>query len=154
MLNILLLSIFLSVFVIRLPENEKLTCGGKEGQLQLIGQSPAAIDDEVCDEILNCLRANMILKCCHNMSSSEKKVQYFLKKGIFTFSCIYDPVYSRENDRIVTREKGATKIVRRKDKVEDIISFFCNAFKGEGARKLFARIRRHYTGISIKRIQK
>ena len=72
MLNILLLSIFQSVFVIRLPENEKLTGGGKEGQLQLIGQSP--IDDEVCDEILNCLRANMILKCRHNMSSSEKKV--------------------------------------------------------------------------------
>ena len=62
MLNILLLSIFRSVFVIPLPENEKLTCDEKEGQLQLIGQSPAAIDDEVYDEILNCLHAKMILK--------------------------------------------------------------------------------------------
>ena len=106
------------------------------------------------DEILNCLRANMILKCRHNMSCSEKKVYYFLKKGIFTFSCIYDPVYSRETDGIVTSEKGATKIVPRRDEVDDIISFFYNAFKGEGARKLFPRIRRHYTGISIKRIQK
>ena len=61
--------------------------------MQLIGQSPAAIDDEVYDEILNCLRANVILKCYHNISSSEKKVYYFLKKGIFTFSRIYDPVY-------------------------------------------------------------
>ena len=42
----------------------------------------------------------------------------------------------------------------RKDDVDDIISFFYNAFKGEGARKLFPRIRRHYTGINIKRIQK
>ena len=47
MLNILLLSIFQSVFVITLPENEKLTCDEKEGQLQLIEQSPAAIDDDV-----------------------------------------------------------------------------------------------------------
>ena len=62
MLNILLLSIFRSVFVIPLPENEKLTCDEKEGQLQLIGQSPAAIDDEVYDKILNCLHAKMILK--------------------------------------------------------------------------------------------
>ena len=88
------------------------------------------------------------------MSSSEKKVYHFLKKGIFTFSCIYDPVYSRENDRIATREKEATMIVPRKGEVDDIISFFYNAFKGEGARKLFPRIRRHDTGISIKRIQK
>ena len=79
---------------------------------------------------------------------------HFLKKGIFTFSCIYDPAYRRETDQIVTRVKEATKIVRRKDEVDDIISFFYNAFKGEGARKLFPRIRRHYTGISIKRIQK
>ena len=94
----------------------------------------------------------MILKCRRNMSSSEKKVYYFLKKGIFTFSCSYDPVYSRETDRIVTTEKGATKIVPRKDEVDDRISFFYNAFKGKGACKLFPRIRRRYTGISITRI--
>ena len=47
MLNILLLSIFQSVFAITLPENEKLTCDEKEGQLQFIEQSPAAIDDDV-----------------------------------------------------------------------------------------------------------
>ena len=47
MLNVLLLSIFQSVFAITLPENEKLTCDEKEGQLQLIEQSPAAIDDDV-----------------------------------------------------------------------------------------------------------
>ena len=41
----------------------------------------------------------------------------------------------------------------RKYEVDDIISFLYNAFKGEGARKIFPRIRRHYTGITIKRIQ-
>ena len=105
MLRILLISIFWLVFVITLPENEKLTCDEKEGQLQLIGQSFAPVDDEVYDEILDCLRANMILKCRHNMSSSEKKVYYFLKKGIFTFSCIYDPVYNRETHRIATKKQ-------------------------------------------------
>ena len=84
----------------------------------------------------------------------QKKVYYFLKKSIFTFSCIYDPVYSRETDRIVTREKGGAKIVSPKDEVDDIISFFYSAFKGEGECKLFPRIRLYYTGISIKRIQK
>ena len=74
MLNILLLGIFQSVFVITLPENEKLSCNEIEGQLHLIGQSPTAIDDEEYDEILNCLPANMILKCRHKMSTSEKKV--------------------------------------------------------------------------------
>ena len=77
------------------------------------------------------------------MSCSEKKVYYFLKKGIFTFSCIYDPVYSRETDGIVTSEKGATKIVPRRDEVDDIISFFYNTFKGEGAREPSPGIRRH-----------
>ena len=80
MLNILLLSIFQSVFVITLNENKKLTCDKKEGHLQLIGQSPVANDDEVYDETVNCLRANMILKCRHNISSTEKKVYYFLKR--------------------------------------------------------------------------
>ena len=45
MLNILLFSIFQSVFVITLHENEKLTCDEKEGHLQLIGQPHAAIDN-------------------------------------------------------------------------------------------------------------
>ena len=40
----------------------------------------------------------------------------------------------------------------RKDEVDDIISFFYNAFKGDGTT--LSRIRRHYTGINIKRIQK
>ena len=42
----------------------------------------------------------------------------------------------------------------RKDEVDDIVSFFYNAFKAEVARKPFSRIRRHYNGTSIKRIQK
>ena len=43
------------------------------------------------------------------MSNSEKKGLLLPKKGMFIFSCIYDPVYSRETNRIVAKEQEATK---------------------------------------------
>ena len=60
----------------------------KEDKLQLIRQSPAAIDHEVYDKILKCQPANMILKCRHKMSNSEKKVYYFLKK-VYSFFHVF-----------------------------------------------------------------
>ena len=81
----------------------------KEGKLQLIRQFHAAIDHEVHHKILKCQRANVILKCYHKMSNSEKKGLLLPKKGMFIFSCIYDPVYSRETNRIVAKEQEATK---------------------------------------------
>ena len=39
-------------------------------------------------------------------------------------------------------------------RVRLIVSFFYHTYKGEGARKIQPRIKRFYTGISIKRIQK
>ena len=81
--------------------------------MQLIRQSPAAIDHEVYHEILKCQRANMILKCRHKMSISEKKGLLLPKKGIFISSCIYDPAYSHETNRIVTKEQEATKCLEK-----------------------------------------
>ena len=51
-------------------------------------------------------------------------------------------------------QKTWSNTVHRKDEVDDIVSFFYNAFKAQGASKLFSRIRQHYNGKSIKRIQK
>ena len=45
------------------------------------------------------------------MSNSKKGI--LPKKGIFIFSCIYDPVYSRETNRIVTKEQEATKSLEK-----------------------------------------
>ena len=42
------------------------------------------------------------------MSNSEKKGLLLPKKVMFIFSCIYDPVYSRDTNRIVTKEQEAT----------------------------------------------
>ena len=55
----------------------------------------------------------MTLKPRRKMSNREKKVYYFLKKGIFIFSCIYDPVYNRETNRVVTKEQEATKRLQK-----------------------------------------
>ena len=115
MLNILLLSIFQSVFAITLPENEKLTCDEKEGQLQFIEQSPAAIDDDVWRNIELSTRKYDSEMSPQYEQQRKKGLILPKKKGIFTFSCIYDPAYSRGTHRIVTREKGATKILPRKD---------------------------------------
>ena len=83
------------------------------------------------------------------MSNTEKTVYYFLKRYIH-FLCIYDPVYSLEiNCYKRTRSNRAWK-----NEVDDIISFLYNAFRGKGERRRFSRIKRHYTRISIKRIQK
>ena len=70
MINILLLSILPSALVIGFPENAKTTCV----------QSPAPIHDEAYGKILNCIRANMILKSLHNMNSNEKAVHHFVRK--------------------------------------------------------------------------
>ena len=67
--NILLLCFLQWAFIITLPENQKTNFDEKKVKLQIIRQSPAAIDHEVYDEILKCQRANMILRCCHKMSN-------------------------------------------------------------------------------------
>ena len=52
-------------------------------------------------------------KISHKMSNSEKTVYYFLKRYIH-FLCIYDPVYSLEINRIVTKEQEATELEKTK----------------------------------------
>ena len=88
------------------------------------------------------------------MSNDEKKIYRVLKEGIYGFAHINDPVYGCEKDRVVTTDEGNPKIVPQKGENDKIISFFYHTYKGEGARKIQRRIKRFYTGISIKRIQK
>ena len=120
--------------------------------MQLIRQSPLAIDHEVYDEILKCQRANMILKCRHKMSNSEKKVYYFLKK-VYSFFHVFMILYiAMKLIGLLQKNKKQQNASKRRSRWYNFIRLQC--FQGEGARKLFSRIRRHYTGISIKRIEK
>ena len=95
-----------------------------------------------------------MLKCRHIMTNDEKKIYRVLKKGLYGFAHINDPVYSCEKDRVVTTDEGNPKIVPQKGEIDKIVSFFYHTYKGDGARKIQPRIKRFYTGISIKRIQK
>ena len=46
---------------------------GKENEREINRKSHPAIDDEVYEEIMNCLRSKLMLKCRHIMSNDEKK---------------------------------------------------------------------------------
>ena len=50
--------------------------------------------------------------------------------------------------------KKIQNIIPQKCEIDKIVSFFYHTYKNEGTRKMQPRIKRFYTGISIKRIQK
>ena len=127
---------------------------GKENEIETNRKSHPAIDDEVYEEIMNCLRSKLMLKCRHIMSNDKKKIYRVLKKGIYGFAHINDPAYGCDKDRGVIADEENPKIVPQKGEIDKIVSFFYHTYKGEGARKIQPRIKRFYTGISIKRIQK
>ena len=58
-----------------------------------------------------------------------------LKKGIYGFPHINDPVYGCEKDLAVTTDEENPKIVPQKGDIDKIVSFFYHTFKGEGAQK-------------------
>ena len=89
------------------------------------------------------------------MSNDEKIYIYrVLKKGIYGSAHINDPVYGCEKDCVVTTDEENPKIVPQKGEIDEIVSFFYHTHKDEGVRKIQRKIKRFYTGISIKQIQK
>ena len=56
--------------------------------------------------------------------------------------------------KIVLSQQMKKIRIPQKGEIDKIVSFFYHTYKGEGARKIQPRIKRFYTGISIKRIQK
>ena len=114
LVHILLLNFLQWAFVITLPKNyQKTNCDEKKVSCNSLDSHLLQLTIGIYDKILKCQGANMILKCRHKMSNSEKKVYDFLKKGIFIFSCIYDPVYSRDANQIVTKEQEAIKCLEK-----------------------------------------
>ena len=75
-----------------LPSDNENVSDGKENEREINRKSHPAIDDEVYEEIMNCLRSKLMLKCRHIMSNDEKKIYRVLKKGIYEFARINDPV--------------------------------------------------------------
>ena len=53
-----------------------------------------------------------------------KKVYRVLKKVVYEFVRINDPVYGCEKDRVVTIDEENSKIVPQKGEIDKIVSFF------------------------------
>ena len=109
---------------------------GKENEIETNRKSHLAIDDEVYEEIMNCLRSKLMLKCRHIMSKDEKKLYRVLKKGIYGFAHINDSVYGCNKDLVVTTDEENPKIVPQNGEIDKIVSFFYHNYEGEGARKI------------------
>ena len=84
----------------------------------------------------------------------KKYIYQIQKKGIYEFAHINDSVYGCKKDCVVTANEENPKLVTQRDEMDKIVSFFYHIYKGEGERKIKPRIKRFYTDISIKQIQK
>ena len=93
-----------NIFSTLSTDNENVS-DGKESERETNRKYHPAIDDEVYEEMMNCLRSKLMLKCRHIMTNDEKKVYWVLKKGIYRFAHINYPVYGCEKDRIVTTDE-------------------------------------------------
>ena len=56
-----------------LPTDDENVSDGKENERETNKNSHPAIDNEVYEEIMNCLRYKLMLRCRHIMSNDEKK---------------------------------------------------------------------------------
>ena len=142
--SIVVIALLQSNIFSTLPTDDENISDEKENEIDTNRKSHPAIDDEVYEEIMNCIRSKLMLKCRHIMSNHEKKYIYIyrvLKKGIYGFAHIYDPVCGCEKDRVVTTDEGNPKIAPQKDEIGKIVSFFYHTYKGEGARKIQPRIK-------------
>ena len=101
-----------------LSTDDENVSDGKENEMETNRKSHPAVDDEVYEEIMNCLRSELMLKCRHIMSNDEKKIYRVLKKGIYGFAHISDPVYGCEKDRVITTDEGNSKIVPQKGEID------------------------------------
>ena len=54
----------------------------------------------------------------------KKQVYRVLKKVVYEFARINDPVYGCEKDRVVTTDEENSKIVPQKGEIDKIVSFF------------------------------
>ena len=59
--------------VCTLPNDDENVSDGKQNKREINRKSHPATDDEVYEEIMNCPRSKLMLKCRHIMSNDEKK---------------------------------------------------------------------------------
>ena len=71
--SIVVIALFQSNKFCKLPSDDENVSDGKENEREINRKSHPAIDDEVYEEIMNCLRSKLMLKCRNIMGNDEKK---------------------------------------------------------------------------------
>ena len=87
------------------------------------------------------------------MGPRERKIYTTLKKGNLFVREVKTDVLHDSCLRLMVRENGRELIVPRTSEINKIVKFTYDAVKGEGARKIFDRLKKLYTGISRDYIQ-
>ena len=72
--SIVLIALLQSNTFCILPSDDENVSDGKENETETNRKSHPAIDDEVYEEIMNCLRSKLMLKCRHIISNDEKNI--------------------------------------------------------------------------------
>ena len=68
------IALFQSNTFCTLPNDDENVSDGKENEKETNRKSHPAIDDEVYEEIMNCLR--LMLKCWYIMSNDQKNIRF------------------------------------------------------------------------------
>ena len=72
--SIVLIALLQSNTFCILPNNDENVSDGKENETETNRKSHPAIDNEVYEEIMNCFRSKLMLKCRHIISNDEKNI--------------------------------------------------------------------------------
>ena len=72
--SIVLIALLQSNTFCILPSDDENVSDGKENETETNRRSHPAIDDEVYEEIMNCFRSKLMLKCRHIISNDEKNI--------------------------------------------------------------------------------
>ena len=72
--SIVLIALLQSNTFCILPSDDENVSDGKENETETNRKSHPAIDNEVYEEIMNCFRSKLMLKCRHIISNDEKNI--------------------------------------------------------------------------------
>ena len=77
--SIVVIALVQANILFTLSTDDENDSDGKENERETNRNSHSAIDNEVYEEIMNCLRSKLMLKCRHIMRSDEKNIYRVVK---------------------------------------------------------------------------
>ena len=85
--SIIVIALLQSNIFSTLSTDDENVSDGKENERETNRKSHPAIDDEVYEEIMNCLRSKLMLKCRHIMTNDEKNIYISGSKERYIWIC-------------------------------------------------------------------